>query len=282
MRQLFELIYSYRAFITFVIFEVICLWLIIGNSRMHNAAFFNTSNRLVASTFKVKNEVYQYFSLTSANRDLARENAFLREIIEKEQKQLQLAELEIFNLDTLSINPLDTTLQYEYIPARVINNSFRFTNNYITVDKGRSAGIEPEMGVISSGGIVGQVKMVSGKYSTIFSLLHSEMFVSSMIERLGVFCTAKWQGNNPALANLLYVPRHVNVQEGDRIVTSGYNSIFPPGIPVGVVENVEIEGNETFYNIEIRLANDFSRISYVYLISNKHKLEKDSLESINE
>lgn len=282
MRQLFELIYSYRAFFTFILLEILSLWLIIGNSKMHNAAFFNTSNRLIASTFQVKNGIYQYFNLTTVNKDLARENAFLREMIEKEQQRLSLSGGDMFNLDTLTINPSDSALQYEYIPARVINNSFRFTNNYITVDKGRKAGIEPEMGVISSGGIVGQVKVVSDNYSTIYSLLHSEMFISSMIERLGVFCTAKWQGTNPAIANLLYVPRHVDVQKGDRIVTSGYNAVFPPGIPVGVVENVEIEPNETFYNIEIRLSNDFSRISYVYLISNKLKFEKDSIEQVNE
>ncbi len=282
MRQLFELIYRYRAFFTFVFFEVISFLVIIGNSKVHNAAFFNTSNRLIASTYKIKNEIYQYFSLTNVNNDLVRENAFLRELIEEEQKQLQIAEAEIWDLDTLRINPTDTSQQYEYIPARVINNSFRLTNNYITVDKGSLNGIEPEMGVISSGGIVGQVKVASRKYSTIFSLLHSEMFVSSMIKRLGVFCTTKWQGNDPARANVLYVPRHVEIHPGDSIVTSGYNAVFPPGIPVGIVESIDIEENETFYNIVILLANDFSRVSYVYLISNKFKVEKDSLESVNE
>jgi rod shape-determining protein MreC len=282
MRQLFELIYRYRAFFTFVFFEVMSFWLIIGNSKVHNAAFFNTSNRLIASIYRMKNEVYQYFNLTNVNDDLVRENAFLRELIEAEQKQRQITDPEIWELDTLLVNPTDTARQYEYIPARVINNSFRSTNNYITVDKGSLNGIEMEMGVISSGGIVGQVKVVSRKYSTIFSLLHSEMFVSSMIKRLGVFCTTKWQGNDPTRANVLYVPRHVNVQPGDSIVTSGYNAVFPPGIPVGIVETIEIEENETFYNIVIRLTNDFSRISYVYLIKNKFKVEKDSVESVNE
>lgn len=282
MRQLFELIYRYRAFFTFVFFEVMSFWLIIGNSKVHNAAFFNTSNRLISSIYRMKNEVYQYFNLTNVNDDLVRENAFLRELIEEEQKQRQITDTDIWELDTLLVNPTDTARQYEYIPARVINNSFRSTNNYITVDKGSLSGIKPEMGVISSGGVVGMVKVVSRKYSTIFSLLHSEMFVSSMIKRLGVYCTTKWQGNDPTRANVLYIPRHVNVQPGDSIVTSGYNAVFPPGIPVGIVETIEIEENETFYNIVIRLTNDFSRISYVYLINNKFKVEKDSVERVNE
>ena len=103
-----------------------------------------------------------------------------------------------------------------------------------------------------------------------------------MVKRLGVFCTTKWQGNDPTRANVLYVPKHVEVQPGDSIVTSGYNAVFPPGIPVGIIEKIDIQENETFYDIVIRLTNDFSRISYVYLINNKFKNEKDSLESINE
>ena len=227
----------------------------------------------------MKNGVFQYFNLVNVNEDLSHENAFLRELIEKEQTNILPSDTSKWRLDTLYLNPTDTVQQYEYIPARVINNSFRLSDNYITIDKGSLHGIKADMGVISSGGIVGQVKVVSNKYSTIYSLLHSEMFVSSMIDRLGVFCTTKWQGNNPIKANLLYVPRHVNVQQGDSIVTSGYNAIFPAGIPIGVVEAIDISPNETFYEIEIILSNDFSRLSYVYLINNKFRLEKDSLES---
>jgi rod shape-determining protein MreC len=230
----------------------------------------------------MKNEIYQYFKLSTVNEDLARENAFLRELIEREQIKNQIYDNKIRKLDTVSVNPTDTMQQYEYIPARVINNSFRLTDNYLTVDKGRKDGIKPTMGVIGLGGIIGQVKVVSRNYSTIYSLLHSEMYVSSMIKRLGVFCTTKWQGNNPTIASVLYVPRHVTIQEGDSIVTSGYNAIFPPGIPIGVVQTVTIEENETFYDVRISLTNDFSRISYVYVINNKFKPEKDSVENINE
>ncbi len=279
MRQLFELIYRYRAFFTFILLEVICFWLITGTRIVHNAAIFNTSNNLIASIYSAKNGVFKYFNLVNVNEDLSNENAFLRELINKGKSSNLSSNTSIRQIDTLFVNPSDTIQQYEYIPARVINNSFRLTDNYITIDKGKLHGIKPEMGVISSGGIVGHVKVVSNKFSTIYSLLHSEVFVSSMIDRLGVFCTTKWQGNNPTKANLLYVPRHVNVQQGDSIVTSGYNAIFPPGLPIGIVEAISIDPNETFYDIELLLSNDFSRLSHVYLIKNKFKLEKDSLQS---
>ncbi len=282
MRQLFELIYRFRAFFTFVLFEVISFWLIIGNNEFHNAAFFNTSNNMIASVFAVKQSVYKYFNLSNTNQDLALENAFLRELIDREARKKEgLANQQQVN-DALYFHPLDTVQQFDYIAAKVLNNSFRMSNNFITVNKGRVHGIEPEMGVISSGGMVGQVKAVSSQFSTIYSLLHSEMYVSSMIKRLGVFGSTQWQGGDPLTANLLFIPRHVRVQPGDTIITSGYNAIFPAGIPIGTVSTIDIEENETFYNISINLSVDFTRLSFVYIIKNRLKAEKDSVENIDE
>ena len=138
------------------------------------------------------------------------------------------------------------------------------------------------MGVISTTGVVGVIKTVSNKFATIYSLLHSDIYISSVISRLNVFCTIKWQGENPQNASLLYVPRHVKLQVGDSIMTSGFNSIFPEGIPIGTITEFDIDENQSFYNISIKLASDFSSVSYVYLIKNNFKQEKDSIELFNE
>lgn len=276
MRQLFELIYRYRAFFLFVLLEVLSFWMLFGSSYFHNAAIFNTSNSLIASIYVTRQRFYKYFNLDKVNRDLAKENAYLRELIGKKRVVKTPAD------SVSSFFEEDTTRQYEYFPARVINNSFRFNNNYITINKGYNDGVRPDMGVISSWGVVGQVKSVSGRFATIYSFLHSEIYVSAVIKRLGVYCSAKWMGGDPYSANLLYVPRHVQIRKGDSIVTSGYNAVFPPGIPVGFIETYSIEKNETFYNIRIRLSNDFTSLAHVYLIKNDFRTEKDSLETINE
>ena len=184
--------------------------------------------------------------------------------------------------DTSLIPSEDSSVQYTYIPAKVINNSARRINNYLTVDKGRKDGLEPGMGAISSFGVVGVVKTVSNNYATLYSLLHGEMQVSSLLSRLGVFCTTKWDGIDPLYANLLYIPRHVELQEGDTITTSGYNAIFPEGIPIGRIKSFNIEENETFYNVIIELSSDFQSLSHVYLISNYYRQGKDSVELLNE
>lgn len=275
MRRLFLLIYQYRAFFTFISLEVIAFYLIIGNNTFHNAAFFNTSNRIVASIFGLSQGIYQYFNLVNENDNLAKENAFLRDLISKQR-------VEIIRADTTLFQPGDTATQYEYIPAKVISNSTRRNNNYITVDKGRKDGLEPGMGAISSFGVAGVVKTVSNRYATLYSLLHGDVQVSSFLSPSDVFCTIKWDGIDPMYASLLYVPRHVQIQVGDTITTSGYNAVFPEGIPIGRVHSFEIEENETFYSISVELSTDFQALSHIYVIQNYFRQEKDSVELLNE
>ena len=226
MRQLFLLFYRYRSFFTFIVFQIISFWLIIGSSHFHNAAFFNTSNFMVSAIYEVKQGIYQYLNLRTVNEDLAKENAFLRKLINEDKSQ-------VFYMDSTVSYYRDTTRQYDFIPAVVINNSTRMSNNFLTLDKGRKDGIEPGMGVIGTQGVVGKIKAVSYGYATAYSLLHSEMYVSSIIDRLDQTCSIKWLGNDPMYANLLFVPRHVSIQKGDSISTSGYSSIFPKGILIG-------------------------------------------------
>ena len=275
MRRLFLLIYQYRAFFTFIVLEILAFWLVIGTSTFHNAAFFNTSNSVVASIFGLRQGVYQYFNLANENDNLAKENAFLRDLISQKQAAVLIS-------DSSLISSTDTTVQYNYIPAKVINNSTQKINNYLTIDKGFNDGLEPGMGAISSFGVVGVIKTVSNNYATLYSLLHGGMQVSSMLSRLGVFGTTKWDGLDPLYANLLYIPRHVELQVGDSITTSGYNAIFPEGIPIGQIKEFSIEENETFYNIVIELSSDFQSLSHVYLIKNYYRQEKDSVEVLNE
>ena len=275
MRRLFLLIYQYRAFFTFIVLEIIAFWLVIGTSAFHNAAFFNTSNNIVASIFGLRQGVYQYFNLVDENDNLAKENAFLRDLISQKR-------IAVLSADSSLLTSTDTTIQYNYIPAKVINNSTQKINNYLTIDKGSRDGLEPGMGAISSFGVVGIVKTVSNNYATLYSLLHGDMQVSSMLSRLGVFGTTKWDGLDPLYANLLYIPRHVELQVGDSITTSGYNAIFPERIPIGQIKEFSIDENETFYNIVVELSSDFQSLSHVYLIQNYFRQEKDSVELLNE
>ena len=200
---------------------------------------------------------------------MARENAFLRDLISNIEKPAAG-----LNNSPESMN----VQQFSYIPTKVINKSIYRINNFLTLNRGSSSGIKSGMGVIGSGGIVGQVKAVSKRYTTVQTLLHSEMYVSSVHKRSSALCTTHWNGIDPNTAQLLYIPRHIEVLEGDTIMTSGYNAVFPEGIIIGVVKSVNVKENDTFLNINVHLGVDFYSLSYVYIIENKLRMEKDSIE----
>jgi rod shape-determining protein MreC len=64
-----------------------------------------------------------------------------------------------------------------------------------------------------------------------------------------------------------------------RIVTSGFNAIFPPGIKIGEIASVDIKDDATFYEVKVDLAVDFQSLDYVYVIGNELQQEQDSLEN---
>ena len=273
MYQLLRLIQRYRAFLTFLFIEFICLWFLVRNSAFHSAAYFHTSNVLTARILSVKHGVVQYFGLPAANEQLAYDNARLRELLSKQQLPVVVST----RLDSMLL--AQPTYHFNFLAAKVINNSTRLTHNHLTINKGKVNGVIPGMGVIAPNGVVGKVKAVSDHFATISSLLNTEVFVSAYIKRNNVFCSINWDGKDILKAKMLYVPRHIELQQGDTILTSGYNSVFPENILIGTISEFSLAQNATFYEADIELSNDFSRISYVYVIKNPYREERHALES---
>ena len=168
---------------------------------------------------------------------------------------------------------------FPLVAARVINNSLRAVDNYLTLNVGTADGVQPGLGVMSASGVVGQVKSVSAHYATVFSLLHSKMAVAVKIKRDGTFGSVKWPGDDYSYALLDYIPRQNRLVRGDSVVTSGYNAIFPEGVLVGTVESFVKEPDKNFWTVRVRLAVDFSRLTYVYVVHNRPRTERDSLET---
>jgi rod shape-determining protein MreC len=268
MYRLLEFFYQYRAFLFFLLMEAVCIWLIVQNNTYQGAAFFNSSNRYVASILEVKSKIQDYFSLKNVNSELAEENARLKQILILEQQKQNLT---IENKsDWLKAN------RFKFFPAKVINNSTGHFTNYITIDKGKANGITEGMGIIGPHGVVGRIKDCSDHYCTAFSVLHKKFILSAKIKDRGIDCHVKWNGENPFEADLVDVTRNYKLQKGDSVVTSGYNPYFPEGIMIGTVKDVKEEGG-SFWKAKIDLSTDFNSLSYVYVIGNKMEPELDSL-----
>ncbi|WP_299822449.1 rod shape-determining protein MreC [uncultured Pontibacter sp.] len=278
MRNLFAFIYRFRAFLIFVLLEVLCIFMIVRYNTYQGAAFFNSANKYVGEVLEFQSGITDYFRLTNVNSTLARENALLR------QQVLQYRRAALIDstrtLDTTFVAVTDTLQQHPYIlhAGRVINNSVRRTNNTLTLAIGTDDGVQPGMGVIASNGVVGRIKTVSRKYATATSLLHSQMLISAKIQKNNTFGTIKWTGGDYRTALLDYIPLHVKPAQGDTIVTSGYNTVFPEGIMIGTISSVAKEADKSFYTIRVKLSVDFAQLSYVYVVENTQQEEREELE----
>lgn len=274
MRNLFIFLYRYHAFFLLLLLQALCLYLIIANNRYHQAIAFNVSDEMVGRSMSVYKEVTGYLALGESNRMLSEENARLHNY----NPSLQYS-------DTSSVKTVhDSTLQqfYSYIPARVIQSSTNETNNYIVINKGSKAGIEPRMGVVGPQGVVGIVKTVSPHFATLYTLLHSRVTVSARVGRNGSRGTLRWDGRNPDYSNLEEITRQEVLHEGDTIFTSGVSRIFPDNIPIGTIESFKLKEPGNFYEIRVKLGTNFRRADYVYVVNNLMHLEMDSLMKQNE
>lgn len=270
MQRLFLFFYQYRAFFTFLILELFCAWLIIGNNPYQGARFFNSSNGLVAGLNNVSQGVREYFLLRQVNSTLARENAYLRSKFEQ-LNQLRYVTPLPANIDSTVVG------QFDFVSAKVVNNTVNRFTNFITINRGADDGLKPGMAVISSMGVIGKVRTVSSHYSVVTSILHVDVEVSALLKRTGHFGTVQWDGLDPDYVKLKYIPRHVEPVKGDTVVTSGYNSIFPAGIMIGLIDEVHLT-DELFYDLRVKLSQDFRKLSYVEVVKNDLKNELDSLE----
>lgn len=272
MERLILFVYQNRAFFTFLVLEIFCAWLIVENNAYQGTKFFNSSNGVVATMNNFSQSVRDYFQLSDVNRMLAEENALLKQILERQKTPSY----------PIPGRTLDSALtgQYEFVSAKVVNNHVDMVKNFITIDKGKDAGIEPGMAVISPLGIVGKVKLVSKHYGVVTSILHIDVMVSAVLKRTEHFGTVQWDGLNPELVDFKYIPRHVNPVKGDTVITSGYNAVFPEGIMVGVIDEVKLSDEALFYDLKVKLSQDFRKLSFVTIVKNRRQVEQDSLEQV--
>ena len=271
MERIVLFIYQYRAFFTFLVLELFCSWLIVENNQYQGAYFFNSSNSFVAKVNGFSQGVREYFSLREVNLMLAEENTQLRKTLEQRKQSALEPQLRAVT-DSAIIK------RFDFVTAKVVNNSVSRFTNFITINKGSDVGIESGMAVISPQGVVGKVKMTSKHFSVITSILNIDLMVSGVMKRTGYFGTIQWDGGDPDYTKFNFIPRHVQPVAGDTIVTSGYSGIFPAGIMIGTIAEKKLAEGAPFYELKVKLAPDFRKLTYVSVVKSKLLPELDSLE----
>jgi rod shape-determining protein MreC len=201
-----------------------------------------------------------------------------------------MLEMELFDIQremgTLKANMLSFdsimasvgAVEYSYITAQVVNNSISGYLNYITIDRGLEDGVTEDMGVVSIYGIAGIVSAVSDHFAVIIPILNPKCKISCKLYRGDYYGTLSWDGRDVRYANLEELPLHAEFQEGDTVVTSGYSAVFPPGVIVGTVAELDNRHTHNFYSLKIKLATDFQGLKVVRVLKNRYRQERSSVE----
>jgi rod shape-determining protein MreC len=197
------------------------------------------------------------------------------------ERQVQLMSEKLEKAATDSSSQMKGQLQllneFKLIPAKVIDNSVAKTDNFITLDKGSADGVRKDMGVACGTGVVGIVYLVSSHYSVVIPVLNSKSNISCAIQGRGYFGYLHWAGGRSDVAYVDDIPRHARFELGDVVETSGFSSVFPPGIYVGRVADIHDSADGLAYQLEVELSTDLANVRDVCIVMQEHEEELDSM-----
>ncbi|MCH5216593.1 MAG: rod shape-determining protein MreC [Muribaculaceae bacterium] len=274
MRNLINFVLKHFAWIAFFTFVTISLMLLFRFNAFHNYIFLSSANSVSYSIHSVKNSFTSYLNLKETNSDLLIRNAELENRIIYLQNRLSEYELQEYN-DSIPDEKLIPG--YKYIIAEVINNSISKPYNYILLNKGKADGIEPEMGIVDHNGVIGIIDIVGEHASRAISLLNPKFRLSCKVKNHDFFGSLVWGGHDPSTVLLEEMPRHVDFEKGDTIITSGYSAVFPEGLLVGTIIDTEKDKDDNFLSFKVKLFTDFSQLKIVRVIKNDRLAEISSL-----
>lgn len=272
MLNLIRFFFRHGPFFVWLILTIVSIILLVQHNPYQRSVWMGSANYITGSLYKASDNVSSYFGLRQINSEQ------LSHIAELENEVLRLKHL-VRNYEDFQSLVIDTVSNYRYTIAHVVANSTNKVENFLTLDKGYEDGIRQDQGVADHNGVVGIVSKVSAHYALVISLLNPNLRLSASLKNEESYGSLWWDGNDPRYALLEDLPRTVQFEKGDTVVTTSYSSSFPAGVPVGMVEESFETDNNNFLTLRIRLFADFRSIQDVHVIDNLDAEEVNSLTS---
>ncbi len=264
MRNLFLFLKKNQFFVIFVVIQLVSLSLLFNSYSYHKSLSFNTVSDFRGMVFSSYDAIVDYFYLRAENEALVEENARLR------------SQQSVVFPDQDSVVGIQDTL-YQYVAADVVSNTVHRRNNFITINKGKLSGVEKEMGVISGSGVAGIIIGVSDNYALIMSLLHQNAIISARIKKNQHLVNVAWKTRDHTTGMVIDIPSHIQLFEGDTIVSSGNSLIFPKDIMIGTIIDHQKSASKGLEEATMKFSTEFNRLGHVYIIKNQHKEEQQQL-----
>ncbi|MBP3232395.1 rod shape-determining protein MreC [Anaerovibrio sp.] len=208
--------------------------------------------------------VWEIATVYYQNKELKEEVFALR------QQNLQAAEYVAENIRLQEmLNYKHAAVQFDLMPAKVIGRESSTWTSVISINRGSSDGIKPNMPVVTEKGLVGVITDVSPVASRVQLLLDSRFSVGTLVQRPESRVAGIVQGNpsDAMLPQMINIPRNSDIIVGDTIVTSGFGGVFPKGLMVGSVATVKNDSGGLLEIAYINTAVDFQKLEDVMIIT---------------
>jgi rod shape-determining protein MreC len=164
-------------------------------------------------------------------------------------------------------------IAYQHISARIVAKDPENLYSTITIDKGYAEGIRKNMAVIAfqdgMEGLLGRVVEVGQGSSKIVPLYDSKSFVASRFSggsRTEGLVGGQGSPDDPLVMRFVKKRTKDELQFGDLVTTTGFESVYPPDVAVGRVKKVKVLDYQTSIDIELDPVLDFSRLEYVFVV----------------
>ncbi len=275
MRALLDFIAKYYHWLIFVVLEGVSLMLLFQFNRYQHSLWITALTEMVSKVQAAEAEALRYLTLGRANEQLTRRNIILEYNLEQATRQIAILTHDSTGTERIQAERINGL---ELIPAKIVTNSIKRRDNLITIDAGEADGIHEEMGVVCGTGLVGIVYRTSKHFSVILPLLNSHSHISCRLRGSEYFGHLTWDGGNPLFAQLDDIPRHARFNIGDIVETSGFSSVFPPGIFVGKVDAIGNSDDGLSYKLRVHLATDFATLQDVCVVAQQFQPEVQELE----
>ncbi len=204
--------------------------------------------------------------------EIVEENAALKERVAELEAQIydsrELEEAYVWLSDFLDLKIQHT--DFQMTPAVVTGRESGNYSSILTLDVGYGAGIARNMPVVTASGIVGRVTEVGYNWCKVTTIVESQSSIGAFVERTDEagIVRGRFELASDGYCEMTYLPASAEVAVGDRILSSGYGSVFPRGLVIGYVHSIESNPYTRSLVVKVQCAVEFSSLTDVMIITN--------------
>jgi rod shape-determining protein MreC len=189
------------------------------------------------------------------------------EIKRLQQENLSLREMALANIRLRKLLGFRKSSSLNLVAAEVVGVDSSLYFKSIIIDKGVKHGIKKDLAVISPDGVVGRILKTMDSFSVVLLLFDQNFALDAMVQRTRSRGIVEGAGKN--LCKMKYVLGSEDIRNGDVVLTSGMEGVFPKGIMIGKIVSVKRGEGSLFQNIIIRPNFDFRKLEEVFVVLNQ-------------